>query len=337
MLGLDAMSKFKPPKIDSLWFESLAQMNQALKQSQAQIHAPSQVARQGQTQIQAVGQALSQAVKQGQAQIQALKQMDIPATLQNALNHLASAFSDAKKAEAALQAGWVPFTGMPIDQFDANTPSDKINSLFEQHTCDEWPHIKDQLWESVKSSGVDDEALATYDEALRAHEAGLFRSVVRVLFPEIERVARETVYQGERREEPKKRGQRATLTTSLEGFREAVYGKMPAGIVTNIKFGIAFTNKMYKHLYELVGEDEASSEKFKADPVPNRHASQHGYVNYSSNQNSFNTLAMAAFMFQIIMATKAYMENSVPETRRICLSRHELQDTCIPSRIPQMN
>jgi hypothetical protein len=264
------------PKFDTSFTDSILRAHQALTNSAVQIN-------------------------------KVLKQMPVisPET-HRALDELSKAFRDLDKAEAAFKAGWVPFPGMPIEQFDENTPVYKIHSLLEQYTSDEWPNIKARLWESVKSSDVDDEALATYNEALQAHDAGLFRCVVRVLFPEIERVARETVYGGERYE--KHENGRTSLNTSLRNFRKAIRKSLPVGIVTNIKFALALIEKMHEHLYDKVGKDEASLERFRTDPVPNRHASQHGYVIYSSRQNSLNTLAMTDFMFRIIMRTNAYME-----------------------------
>jgi hypothetical protein len=271
-LDLDAISKFKPIKIDTSFFESFAMIDRAL--------------------------------------------MDTRAVMKPLLESLGKAFSDARNADAALQAGWVPFVGMPIDQFDKDTPSEEVHRLLEQYTRNEWACVKSSLLASVESSGVDSEALATYDEALRAHEQQLFRSAVRVLFPEIERIARETVYGGERREVPKGRQSKGKINTGLRDFREGVMTKLPAGIVLNTPFGLLLGQKMHEHLYQWVGEDKADLEKFKTDPIPNRHASQYGYIIYSSRQNSFNTLAMTAFMFQLIMRTNAYIEKHSNNKRR---------------------
>ncbi|MGK6321347.1 hypothetical protein [Sphingomonas sp. DT-204] len=42
--------------------------------------------------------------------------------------------------------------------------------------------------------------------------------------------------------------------------------------------------------------------------MPNRNASQHGYIAYASAQNSLNMLAMTDFMFHVTMRTHAYMD-----------------------------
>ena len=55
---------------------------------------------------------------------------------------------------------------------------------------------------------------------------------------------------------------------------------------------------------------------FERDLVPNRHASQHGFVTYSSAQNSINMLAMADFMFHVIMRVHAYLERVTAESAK---------------------
>jgi hypothetical protein len=183
----------------------------------------------------------------------------------------------------------------------------------DQHVRADWSDVRKRLCESAAAAGVDEEALATYDEALQAHEAGLYRSVVRLLFPEIERLAREKVYGGDRREAPSGRRTKGTLNTGLKDFREAVWSKLPAGVAANTKYGITLAHKMYEHLYKWVGESDENVAEFRDDPVPNRHASQHGYVVYSTHQNSMNMLAMADFMFHLIMRTNAHLVRAAKE------------------------
>lgn len=162
------------------------------------------------------------------------------------------------------------------------------------------------LSESVASTAIDAEAKAAFEEALAAQEAGFYRSVVRLLFPEIERFARGAVYDGSRKEvRGKKKGRN---NAGLADFREALMSDLPVGVVLDTPFALILVEKLYEHLYSYVPEDPAGLTVFERDPVPNRHASQHGYVTYSSAQNSVNMLAMADFMFHVIMRAKAYLE-----------------------------
>ena len=51
-------------------------------------------------------------------------------------------------------------------------------------------------------------------------------------------------------------------------------------------------------LFSRVDEDDL--QRVEQDPVPNRHAAMHGFVSYSSPQNSLNTIFVADYMFRLI-------------------------------------
>ena len=96
-------------------------------------------------------------------------------------------------------------------------------------------------------------------------------------------------------------------------------GHFPAGLATHANFGFALTQKMDSHLYRYVGSSPEDLASMQADPVPNRHASQHGYITYNSSQNAYNALSMTAFMFDIIMRAHRYLEKNTSQAR----SAHE--------------
>lgn len=215
------------------------------------------------------------------------------------------------KAQMLLEAGWVPFAGMPLADIADDASPEKISSHMEALISGRWEEVREALIATVTASRVDEEAGATFAEALDAFEGGHFRSVVRVLFPEIERVAGETVYGGSCRDWSFDQGQKKRgLNTGLGGLREALMRHLPAGLGTHADFGFSLTQKMDSHLYRYVGTDPDELAALRADPIPNRHASQHGYVTYASSQNAYNALAMTAFMFEIIMRVHRYLEKS---------------------------
>jgi len=86
--------------------------------------------------------------------------------------------------------------------------------------------------------------------------------------------------------------------------------RLPAGLATHADFGFAITQKMDSHLYRHVGSSPEDLAAMQADPVPNRHASQHGYITYSTRQNAYNALSMTAFMFDVIMRAHRYLEKN---------------------------
>ena len=209
-----------------------------------------------------------------------------------AFKYLGQIFRNTGKANIVLDAGWVPFPGMNLERSNHDDPPKKIRDHVRRTTLKDWTIIKANLLSAVMTSGVDKEAVATFKEAVLAYEGGLYRSVVRVLFPEIERVSKLTFYDG---------------SASLKKIREAVMKDIPAGVSIDDEFGFALTTKMNEHLYDRVGDDPQNIQRFRNDPIPNRHASIHALVRYNSRQNAFNTLAMACFMFQLFMRVKPYI------------------------------
>lgn len=272
-LDLDKLVKFEPVRIDPKFAQSLVEIGRAFTQMQANF-----------------------------ARI-----------TQPLLTGLGQAFRDGAKAGAVQAAGWIPHPTTPIDAIDPDMPADEIGAILAAHYRDNWSDVRAALSESVAATAIDTEAKAVFEEALAAHEAGLYRSVVRLLFPEIERVARETVYDGSRKEiRGKKKGRN---NAGLADFREALMSDLPVGVVLDTPFALSLVEKLYEHLYSYVPEDPAGLAVFERDPVPNRHASQHGYVTYSSAQNSINMLAMADFMFHVIMRANAYLEQIGEEAK----------------------
>jgi hypothetical protein len=265
-LDLDAITSFKPFKLDTTLIDSLVEIGRAVVQLQANFAK--------------IGRPL--------------------------LEGFARTFENAAKADAVQAAGWIPHPTMPMARFDKNTPPEEIGAILATHYRDNWPEVRAAMSRSVQSTAIDAEAKATFEEALAAHEAGLYRSVVRVLFPEIERVARETVYGGSRKESwGRKKGRN---NAGLSDLREALMTKLPAGVALGTPFALTLVQKLSEHLYSYVPEDPVQLAAFERDPVPNRHASQHGYVTYSSAQHSINMLAMADFMFHVIMRAHAYID-----------------------------
>jgi hypothetical protein len=218
------------------------------------------------------------------------------------------AFRNSRKADAVLAAGWVPHPATPLAEIDESATPAEIDLFMGDYYRNNWSSFRTALSVSVQASGIDEEAKATFEEGLSAHDAGLYRSVVRLLFPEIERVTREAIYGGSRREPPRPRQTKGSLNTGLKSFREALMSELPVGVVLETPFALSLVEKLYDHLYEYVPENPDGLAIFARDPVPNRNASQHGYVVYASAQHSLNMLAMSDFMFNIIMRVRAYMD-----------------------------
>ena len=199
----------------------------------------------------------------------------------------------ARRAQVLDEAGWLPHHSMPFGRMeDCAGEVRAVHELLCRHYEERWSDVCRDIEARLAEYDIDDEAKATFVEAMNAHEAGFYRSVCRVLMPEIERVSRVELYEG------KLKG-----ISSLPLLRELA-GQLPITAVEPGGFlALNLFRRLSEHLYEDVW-DEDSRRRFAEDPVPNRHAAVHGLVVYSSMQNSLNAIFMADFIFQAIGVLK---------------------------------
>jgi hypothetical protein len=217
--------------------------------------------------------------------------------------------AEQKKAELVERIGWLPHYTTPFHLIDVEAHDEAfVQALLTEYYVDRWHAVEAQFLENLNAYHIDEEAKATFKEALDAHRHGLFRSVPRTLFPEIERIACNEIYGGKRTifEETRRGKQKAINITSLPGISEAARD-LPASEMLSYEFGMQLFTKMEEHLYARVGDDAEQIAKFASDPVPNRHATLHGIISYGSCQNSLNALMMTDFMFHLISRVKQYV------------------------------
>jgi hypothetical protein len=199
-----------------------------------------------------------------------------------------------RKTRLLREAGFLPHVTMPEELLDdCVDDADDLSVLIEKHYRDNWQQIEDALAARVGSYLIDDEAKETFREALTLHRMGHFRSVVRLLFPEIGRVA----------------GSDGTLGEFVvaNGWQKRPYivlqelaGELPLSAITSGGYGgFILFQRLCDHLY--INADPGRMER---DPVPNRNAALHGLVVYRSFKNSLNTLIITDFVFQVVDVVK---------------------------------
>ena len=66
-------------------------------------------------------------------------------------------------------------------------------------------------------------------------------------------------------------------------------------------YGWMLFDLLIHHLYESVNDSNRA--KYEGDDVPNRHASIHGLVSYSTFKHSMNMIIMADYIFQVLTST----------------------------------
>ena len=208
----------------------------------------------------------------------------------------------AQRARALDKSGWLPHYSMPFDRMEECAgDADAIHKLLCRHYGERWSDVHQDIEARLAEYDIDEEAKATFVEALDAHEAGFYRNVCRVLLPEIERVSRLELH-----------ADRLDRITSQPLLHELT-ARLPIPAVEPSGFlALNLYRRISEHLYEHV-DDENSRQRLANDPAPNRHAAVHGLVAYSAMQNSLNTVFMADFIFQAISVLKGLASSQVTE------------------------
>ena len=214
------------------------------------------------------------------------------------------AMSEWQRISALMvEAGWLYHQTTPLDLIaDPEIGADEVCNRLREYYEENWFSVCMEIESQLNHYDVDDEAKATVREALDAHGYGLYRSVCRLVFPEIERVLRIQLF-------GRVTG-RQSYQQTIEGLFEdkALSDLLPGGWyefdylghpVMSLKEGSesAVSDRIFG-LFRSVGERDLP--RLERDPVPNRHAAMHAYVSYSSLQNSLNAIFVADYFFRLV-------------------------------------
>ena len=200
-----------------------------------------------------------------------------------------------KCSELLKSAGWLPHRTMPyraIGELGGDT--ERTTELVLRYYRENWQDIREYLESELSNCDINKESMATFVEALDAHENGLYRGVCRVLLPEIERLVRVEL-------ESNKIGTLRVneILVDFVDDSDMSFGDMMLGDMYNVDLFKRFVSHVYEHV------DAANRQDFADDPVPNRHAAVHGLVIYSTEQNSLNTIFMADYIFRLVAVVKS--------------------------------
>lgn len=218
------------------------------------------------------------------------KQIDIVAPLRERLIWLEEQEKQYRQME---QVGWLPHGSSPIhltktEGFKGIELHQRITEFYDSN----WDGISTSLRATVQACDLDQEARDCFSEALSAHGASLYRCAPRLLFPEIERVARNEVHGGS-----------LDKTASQDRLVAKIGGLTPAELSSTGVTGLRFYKVLTEHLYQPL-KDTARVAGAVADPIPNRHAVVHGLVSYTSAQSSINAILVADYLLQAISTIK---------------------------------
>ena len=191
-------------------------------------------------------------------------------------------YHERRQTQNALdKVGWLPHSSVPYRLVEeCGDDLALLDSRVADHYRTRWIDIRDEMDSGLSEYHIDDEARATFREALSAHESGRYRGICRTLFPEIERM----IGAGHR-SRPMIKKLLASGESTERDLRELLDWVM--------------LERIRKHAYERVwNEDEVV--RFERDPVPNRHAAIHGRVTYSTHKHSMNMLILTDYVFRIL-------------------------------------
>ncbi len=191
-------------------------------------------------------------------------------------------FHERKQTHDALDnVGWLPHPSVPY-RLVAGCGEDL--ALLDRRIADyyrtRWMEIRREMESGLTEYHIDDEARKTFGEAIAGHEAGLYRCVCRLLFPEIERMID------------------AGRVSSTKMIQKLIDSGDPTDRELRELFDWVMLERLRTHAYAQVHAGE--QEKFEQDPIPNRHAAMHGLVAYSTHKHSMNMLILTDYVFRIL-------------------------------------
>ena len=177
--------------------------------------------------------------------------------------------------DALNASGWLPFhsaSTKSIVKYQSDTT--QLDRYFSEYYQTHWNSIRDEMKSSLDSYRIDDEARATFCEAIEVHEHGLYRCVCRVLLPEVQRV----IGGGSRSKDSRDKFAGIQSLEDLVFKRHwdyVIFGQPVSSVYESGKIGY-----------------------FKDNPVPNRHAAEHGVASYSTHKHSMNMLIFTDYIFR---------------------------------------
>ena len=206
--------------------------------------------------------------------------------LQQAAERVRDQLTDVRayvvKPSLVERSGWLPHITSPLHLIDPTLQSTReVSEAIERYYLDNWPAVRAVFESNIAGLNIDEEAKRTFSEALSAHENGLYKSAVSVLFPEIERVGR------------------SVGIPHLNRIKVMI-GRLPRASLHTFPHTTRIYNKVVTHMTLRVEGKVDNFDIVANDPVPSRNALMHGLVVYSKHQHSINALIQAHFLFHML-------------------------------------
>lgn len=193
-----------------------------------------------------------------------------------------------QQCELLIKSGWVPHYTTPFENLEKNKGN--LSQFIENHYKNHWQDTKKIIQNKIEFYEIDDEAKMTTLQSLEIHEAQFYKAVPRVLFPEIERVVRNKF---------RHKNNFFNGIASLPDLRNNIENISITDIERDKLFTFTLLEMLEDHFYKRC-KTFSVLEEIKKDPIPNRHATIHGYAPYCNFQNSLNSIFIADFIFYLL-------------------------------------
>ena len=216
-------------------------------------------------------------------------------------------------AKNLLDRGWVPNHTTPYDLVTKCENDDaRLQASLLSYYTDNWAEVRARLEARLSSYSIDDEAKATFREALDAHETGLYRTVSRLLFPEFERLFRAVLFEGRAGQIRYNEFVEALVSDGeadlglgdflIAGLQDMVlFEYLTAGVRNHSDSADDTPDATPNYVPALsVSVNKMNVKGAKQSPIPTRHAVVHGLVTYSSPQSSLNAIFIADYVFSVM-------------------------------------
>ena len=184
-------------------------------------------------------------------------------------------------------SGWLPYYSELIERVeehggDAISLDRMISAYYREH----WTEIREDIEGRMGMYEIDGEANETLQEVFSAHESGNYRSVCRTLFPEMERLIKRNFFNDVGR-----------IRTG-EMIKKLAEHLAEDNILSRQALCLVTIGHHVEHMYAQVDDDNRV--RFEQSAIPNRHATLHGLVSYSTHKHSMNMIIMADHLFQLL-------------------------------------
>ena len=213
------------------------------------------------------------------------------------------------KARLAARLGWVVHHTLPRSLLEG-TAAKNLDQAIITYYRENWVSVREEIELAASNCPIDHNSKETMNQALAAHEHGLYRLVPPATVVGIERAIRIQL--------------RGGVVGQID-VKETLLGQvddLPISVFSDFMSGQIQYETVDEHLYEKI-KDETDRHPFAESPIPNRHATVHGLVHYSSEKSSLNSIFLLDFVFSLLARIR---EERITELTAILKSHVQRQD-----------